>query len=304
VLSNGGAVATSGWGHRAPAILEGWLLGQAGGPATAEVLFGLTNPSGRLAETIPARLQDTPAYLDFPGELSHVRYGEGLFVGYRHYDAREIEPAYPFGHGLSYTTFAHTNLEATADDDGGITLSVEVANTGDRAGHEVVQAYTSLPGSAFARPRRELKGFAAVHLDPGETTTAEIRIARDDLAVWHPSLEKWVLEGGDYQIEVGASSRDLRQAAAVRLDGDDLTLPLGPESTLEEWLAHPTGGPTLTTILEDAASAGNQLAALLTDPEGRSLIGNFPLTRLAAFPGSPLTQDTVHNLLKGTRVGR
>ncbi|WP_138416254.1 beta-glucosidase family protein [Sinomonas gamaensis] len=297
VLSNGGVVQTAGWDHRVPAILEGWLLGQAGGPATAEVLFGLANPSGRLAETIPARLQDTPSYLDFPGEFSHVRYGEGLYVGYRHYDARDIEPAYPFGHGLSYTAFSYANLLATADDGGGITLRVEVTNTGDRAGHEIVQAYTSLPGSAFVRPLRELKGFAAVHLDPGETETVEIRIPREDLAVWHPVLEKWVLEGGEYTVEVGASSRDLRQTAVVGLDGDDLTLPLGPGSTLEEWLAHPTGGPALSAILEDAAASGNQLAAMLTDPEGRALIGNFPLKRLAAFPGSPLTQDALGRLL-------
>ncbi|WP_334173178.1 fibronectin type III-like domain-contianing protein, partial [Sinomonas sp.] len=256
------------------------------------------NPSARLAETIPERLQDTPAYLDFPGELSRVRYGEGLFVGYRHYDARETEPSYPFGHGLSYTTFAYANLEAGAEDDGGIALSVQVTNTGDRAGREIVQAYTSLPGSAFARPRRELKGFAAVDLDPGQAQRVEIRISREDLALWHPTLERWVLEGGEYAIEVGASSRDLRQAAVVRLHGDDLTLPLTPGSTLEEWLAHPTGGPALTRILEDAARAGNQLAALLTDPEGRSLIGSFPLARLAAFPGSPLTPEAIQQLLR------
>ncbi|MCH6472118.1 beta-glucosidase family protein [Sinomonas terrae] len=297
VLSNGGVVQTAGWDHLVPAVLEGWLLGQAGGPATADVLFGLTNPSGRLAETIPARLQDTPAYLDFPGELSRVRYGEGLFVGYRYYDAREIEVSYPFGHGLSYTAFEYANLTAEADD-GGIAVRVEVTNTGDREGREIVQAYTALPGSEFVRPRRELKGFAAVDLAPGETQRVEIRIGREDLMIWHPVLERWVLEGGDYQVEVGASSRDLRQAAVVRLDGHDLTLPLGPGSTLEEWLAHPAGGPALSSLLEQAAAEGNQLAAMLTDPEGRSLIGNFPLNRLAAFPRSPLTADSVSTLLE------
>ena len=222
VLSNGGVVATRGWDERVPALLEGWLLGQAGGPATADVLFGRANPSGRLAETIPVRLQDTPAYLDFPGELSHVRYGEGLFVGYRHYDSRELEVAYPFGHGLSYTTFAYANLALGADD-GGITLSVDVTNTGAREGHEVVQAYTSLPGSEFVRPRRELKGFAVVRLDPGQTATATVRLERDDLAVYHPALGRWVLESGEYAVEVGASSRDIRAAGSVRMDGDDLT---------------------------------------------------------------------------------
>ncbi|MEA5455613.1 glycoside hydrolase family 3 C-terminal domain-containing protein [Sinomonas sp. JGH33] len=298
VLSNGGVVATEGWDERVPALLEGWLLGQAGGPATADVLFGRANPSGRLAETIPARLQDTPAYLDFPGELSHVRYGEGLFVGYRHYDSRELEVAYPFGHGLSYTTFAYENLALSADD-GGITVSVDVTNTGGRGGHEVVQAYTSLPGSAFARPRRELKGFAVVRLEPGQTATTSIRLDRDDLAIYHPALGRWILEGGDYAVEVGASSRDLRQAAVVRLAGDDVTAPLSAESTLVEWLAHPAGGPALSAVLHEAAAAGSRFATLLAEPEGRALIGSFPLARLAAFPGSPLTREDIDRLAKG-----
>ncbi|MBT8159726.1 MULTISPECIES: glycoside hydrolase family 3 C-terminal domain-containing protein [Arthrobacter] len=295
VLSNGGVVGTDGWDHRVPALLEGWLLGQAGGPATADVLFGLANPSGRLAETIPHRLQDTPAYLDFPGEHSHVRYGEGLFVGYRHYDSRDLDVAYPFGHGLSYTTFAYAN-PALAADDGGITVRVDVTNTGTRAGHEVVQAYTSVPGSAFVRPRRELKGFAVVHLEPGQSTTAGIRLERADLTVWHPVQGRWVLEGGEYTVEVGASSRDIRQTATIRLDGDDLTAPLTRDSTLIEWLDHPAGGPVLSRILQDSATAGNQLAAMLNEPEGRALIGSFPLGRLAAFPGSPLTPATIDEL--------
>ncbi|WP_433874891.1 glycoside hydrolase family 3 C-terminal domain-containing protein [Sinomonas atrocyanea] len=298
VLSNGGVVQTAAWDHRVPAVLEGWLLGQAGGPATAEVLFGVANPSGRLAETIPNRLQDTPAYLDFPGELSHVRYGEGLFVGYRYYDSREMEVSYPFGHGLSYTTFAHTGLQTTATADGGVRLTLDVTNTGDRAGHEIVQAYTSLPVSAFTRPRRELKGFAAVHLEPGQTKAVQIDLARQDLSVWHPGLGRWVIEGGDYVLEVGASSRDIRQSATFRVDGDDLTQPLTTGSTLLEWLAHPAGGPAITAVLEQAAAEGNQRAQLLIDPEGRSLIGSFPLTRLAAFPGSPLTPGALEGLLR------
>ncbi|WP_423183536.1 glycoside hydrolase family 3 C-terminal domain-containing protein [Arthrobacter sp. NyZ413] len=299
VLSNGGVVATNDWDHRVPALLEGWLLGQAGGLATADVLFGRANPSGRLAETIPHRLQDTPAYLDFPGEHSHVRYGEGLFVGYRHYDSRDLDVAYPFGHGLSYTTFAYANPALTADD-GGIMVRVDVTNTGTRAGHEVVQAYTSVPGSAFVRPRRELKGFAVVRLEPGQSATASIRLQRDDLAVWHSALGRWVLEGGDYTVEVGASSRDIRQTATIRLDGDDPTAPLTRDATLIEWLDHPVGGPVLSRILQDSATAGNQLAAMLNEPEGRALIGSFPLGRLAAFPGSPLTPPTNDELTART----
>jgi beta-glucosidase len=292
VLSNGGVLQLAGWEHRVPAILEGWLLGQAGGLAIAEVLYGLANPSGRVAETIPARLQDTPAYLDFPGELSHVRYGEGLFVGYRYYDARDMDVSYPFGHGLSYTTFAYADLTATAGE-GGIHLTVEVTNTGDRAGREVVQAYSSLPGSAFVRPRRELKGFAVVDLEPGQAKTVHLSLKREDLAIWHSGLRRWAVEGGNYTIEAGASSRDLRLSTNLVLEGDDLTPVLTTDSTLAEWLAHPVGGPALSAVIQDAAASGNPQAALLQNP----LVESFPLGRLAAFPGTPLTPHTVQALL-------
>ena len=146
ILSNGAVLATSPWDKAVPALIEGWLLGQAGGSAIADVLFGRVNPSGRLAETIPLRIQDHPSYLDFPGEHGHVRYGEGLFVGYRGFDAREQEVAYPFGFGLSYTTFGYGQATATASA-AGIEVRVPVTNTGDRDGREVVQVYVSLPGS-------------------------------------------------------------------------------------------------------------------------------------------------------------
>ena len=153
ILSNGAVLRTAPWDAAVPAIVEGWLLGQAGGGAVADVLFGTVNPSGRLAETIPLRLQDHPSYLDFPGEHGHVRYGEGLFVGYRGFDAREQEVAYPFGFGLSYTAFGYGRATATATA-AGVEVRVAVTNTGDRDGREVVQVYASLPGSAVRRARR------------------------------------------------------------------------------------------------------------------------------------------------------
>src|SRR5699024_8355478 len=129
VLSNGGVVALP-FADRVPSILETWLLGQAGGSGIADVLFGSVNPSGRLAESIPHRLEDTPAFTSFPGEAQHMRYGEGLHVGYRWYDARAIDVAFPFGHGLSYTTFAYGDVSASTNDDGGIDITVDVTNTG------------------------------------------------------------------------------------------------------------------------------------------------------------------------------
>ncbi|MGH3706090.1 MAG: glycoside hydrolase family 3 C-terminal domain-containing protein, partial [Agromyces sp.] len=246
VLSNGGVVELP-FADRVPAILEGWLGGQAGGSAIADVLYGAVNPSGRLAETIPLRLADTPAHLDFPGEFGHVRYGEGLFVGYRWYDARDAEVRYPFGHGLSYTTFAYSGLSVSATEStvagSGLTVTVTVTNTGARDGREVVQVYTGLAGSAVQRAPRELKGFASVELASGESREVSIAVRRDDLAYWDIRVDRWVVEGGDYAVEVGASSRDIRATATVEVAGDAVAQPLSMESSIADVMANPVAGP-------------------------------------------------------------
>lgn len=275
VLSNGSVVALP-FADRVPAILEGWLLGQAGGGALADVLLGAVNPSGRLAETIPLRLEDTPAFGNFPGEHGHVRYGEGLLVGYRWYDAKDLAVRYPFGHGLSYTTFAYGEASAALTADGDIAVTVPVTNTGDRAGREVVQLYTALPGSTVQRPPRELKAFASVALEPGETRPVELLVRREDLAHWDVRVERWIVEGGTYALEIGASSRDLRAATSVEVEGDPVDLPISLSSTFEELLAHPVAGPALQAALD--ARYGDADAHLLT------MIGNFPVDRLDGFP--------------------
>jgi beta-glucosidase len=290
VLSNGSTVQVAGWGHHAAAILEGWLLGQAGGGAIADLLLGRANPSGRLAETIPLRLPDTPSHLNFPGELGVVRYGEGVFVGYRGYDAREQEVSYPFGHGLSYTSFGYTDLAVTADDDQGLTVSATVTNTGSRAGKEVVQVYVGPPASAVARTVRELKGFAKVALEPGESRRVRFVLTRRDLSYLHPRKGRWWFEGGEFGVAVGASSRDLRLSATVTVAAPTSVPPLAEDASLQEWLAHPVGSRLLQ---ERLAAAGPNM---LTDPEMHDVVGNFPLARLATFPGMPLTPAEVAEL--------
>jgi beta-glucosidase len=290
VLANGSTVQVSDWGHHAPAILEGWLLGQAGGGAIADLLVGRANPSGRLAETIPLRLEDNPSYLNFPGELGVVRYGEGVFVGYRGYDAREQDVSYPFGHGLSYTTFGYTDLDVAVDDAQSLTVAATVTNTGSRAGKEVVQVYLSPPASAVARPVRELKAFAKVALEPGESRRVHLILTRRDLSYFHPGQRRWVIEGGEFGIAVGASSRDLRLTATVTVTAPASTPPLAEDASLEEWLAHPVGSRLLA---ERLAGAGPNM---LTDPEMHNVVGNFPLARLATFPGMPLTPAEVADL--------
>ncbi len=291
VLSNGGVVRVAGWQHLVPALIEGWLLGQAGGGALADVLFGRVNPSGRLAETIPVKLSDTPAYLDFPGEFGKIRYSEGIFVGYRYFDARDLPVSFPFGHGLSYTTFDYA--AARAEQLGKrIRIRVRVINSGHRAGREVVQVYAGLPGSQISRPPRQLIGFTTVDLAAGESREVELIIPREELAYYHPQLGRWLVEGGRYRIEVGGSSRDLRGLIMVEVAGDDPGIRLSATSSLAEFLAVPQARAVLKQLLD-----GHPMGAMLDDPELVSMIGSMPLRRIAAFPGSTITDDQLQALL-------
>ena len=302
VLSNGGVLSVTPWDAQVPGILEGWLLGQAGGSAIADVLFGRVNPSGRLAETIPLKLADHPSYLDFPGEHGHVRYGEGIHVGYRGFDARGQQVAYPFGFGLSYTTFSYGQASAAVTDTG-IEVRVPVTNVGQRDGREVVQVYLSLPGSAVRRAPRELKAFANVAIAAGQTVDVALTIDRGDLAYWDTRLGRWVVEGGQYHCAVGASSRDLRTAAVVEVAGDEARVPLTAQSTVAEWFADPRGAELLGQAFAAAATAaageggGGPVAGLLADPNLAEFIGSFPVSRMAFFPGSPLTPELLDKLV-------
>jgi beta-glucosidase len=245
VLNNGAPVAMSAWIDAAPAVLEGWMMGQAGGGALADILFGVANPCGKLAETFPLKLADTPAYLNWPGGAGKVNYGEGLFVGYRYYDARQMPVLFPFGHGLSYTTFAYSNPKASAAtfrDVDGLTVTVDVTNTGHLAGKEIVQVYVRDRASGLVRPDKELKGFAKVALEPGETRTVAVKLDFRAFAYYHPAYKQWITENGDFDILIGASATDIRHALRVTL-ASTLNLPciLDQESTVREWMADPRG---------------------------------------------------------------
>ncbi|HEX2904547.1 MAG TPA: glycoside hydrolase family 3 C-terminal domain-containing protein [Jatrophihabitans sp.] len=291
VLSNGGVVSVAPWQHLVPALLEGWLLGQAGGGAIADLLFGHASPSGRLAETIPLRLEDNPSFGNFPGELGEVRYGEGLLVGYRHYDTRLMPVAYPFGHGLSYTSFAYSDLSAAADGTD-VLVQVTVRNTGSRPGAEVVQVYRHEAAGAVLHPTRELVAFEKVLLQPGEMRTVELRVRRRELAYYHVRRGGWVVESREVLFEVGSSSRDIRLSVPVAVQGDAGAEPLRADSSLEEWLVHPAGGPLLRQQL---ARTG---AGLLGQTEDvLHLLGNFPLSRLAMMPDTGLDAAAVAELL-------
>lgn len=288
VLANGGVVRTSTWEHHVAAVVECWLGGQAAGSAVADVLTGAVDPGGRLAETIPLTLHDHPSSINFPGAEGHVRYGEGVFVGYRGLDATGREVAYPFGHGLSYTTFAHRDLTVTStgSHDGGdlaLTVEVTVGNTGARPGREVVQLYVGDPESSVARPPRELKGFAKVALAPGEERRVTFTLGPRDLSYWSAEFGRWVLEGGEFEIAVGASSRDLTQRATVTVDATPPHRPLTGMSTLQEWLADPDGSAALIAAV--GTGPDGRPRGVLGDAEMLQVLGNFPVGVLAAFPG-------------------
>ena len=297
VLSNGAIVRTAPWDAAVPALVEGWLLGQAGGGAIADVLFGRVNPSGRLTETIPLRLADHPSFFDFPGEQGHVRYGEGIHVGYRGFDARAQEVAYPFGHGLSYTTFGYGAASAV-ETRTGAEVRVTVTNTGDRAGREVVQVYLSRSSSRVRRAPRELKAFTVVDLAPGESASVVLPIGAADLAYWDTELGRWLVEPGDYTVAVGASSRDLRSTTTLALTGDDVRRPLTAESTLAEWMADPRGAQVLGELFAAMAQGGDAFARTAGDPELLTLMGGMPLSRLVAFAGDAFTPDALAAVIK------
>jgi beta-glucosidase len=300
VLANGAAVQTSTWDQHVRAILECWLPGQAGGGAIADLLYGTVNPSGRLAETIPERLQDNPSYLNFPGEAGRVRYGEGVFVGYRGYDKAELAVSYPFGHGLSYTNFSYTNLTATVtgrpeNDDLTVAVSCTVTNTGDRPGKEVVQLYVGDPEAGVSRPVRELKGFAKIDLEPGARATAQFRLSTRDFSYWSTTHHRWLLEPGSFDISIGASSRDLRLHATVDIPGPVPRPTLDAMATLHEWLADAEGAHALQEVI--GTEPNGRPRGILADPALMAVLGNFPLRNLATFPGVGLDQTAVADLV-------
>ncbi len=258
ILNNGAPVTMSDWINAPAAILEAWMMGQAGGGAIADVLFGRVNPSGKLAETYPLKLADTPAYLNFPGENSEVRYGEELVIGYRYYDARCVPVQFPFGYGLSYTTFAYSNPQVSATsfkDVDGVTVSVDVTNAGAVAGKEVVQIYVHDRQSRLVRPLKELKGFAKAELQPGETKTVSIPLDFRAFAYYDPAYRQWITEDGEFDILIGASTADIRGTVTVMLQStSQLPCLLNRESTIKEWLTYSRDKPAIEAQIKQLMS--------------------------------------------------
>ncbi|WP_039778646.1 glycoside hydrolase family 3 protein, partial [Nocardia cerradoensis] len=301
VLSHGGVVSLEGWHDEVDAILDGFLLGQAGGGALADLLFGVAAPSGRLAETIPLRLQDNPSYLNFPGEAGQVRYGEGVMVGYRYYGTVGLPVRYPFGHGLTYTEFAVSGLEVDVHGPDTATARVTVTNIGDRAGKYVVQLYVATSAGPVRRPARELRAFTKVALDPGAAQTVELALDRRAFAYYDVERGDWAVAGGEYVVQIGENAERIVAERAVSLAGDAQLLELSLESTVGEWFGHPTVGPRLL----------ESMAAGLTDEQRQEaeanmhlleMISSMPMSQFVAFTGVELKDDALHSLIELSRT--
>jgi len=307
VLYNGAPV-TMPWIHEVKAVLEMYLSGDAVGDATVSLLYGETNPSGKLAETFPLRIEDTPCYLNFPGERGRVEYREGVFVGYRWYDKRNMEVLFPFGHGLSYTTFSYSNIRANKTaltDEETLTVSVDITNTGGCDGKEVVQLYVGDRESALNRPVRELKAFRKLSLMQGETATVSFELGKLAFAYYEPLLHDWYVESGEFVIEVGSSSRDIRLSVNVTVQGTTrLPIHFDRNTPLGLILSTSREQQVLAPLLQ-AASSSNASDAVEGLGEGSEQMANamfqeMPIGALLNFGG--MSEEQLQGLLQALNL--
>lgn len=273
VLQNGAAI-TMPWAGDVTAILESYLAGEAVGEATWDVLTGAVNPSGKLAESFPVYLGDNPATLFFNADAEKEDYREGIFVGYRYYDTKELEVRFPFGHGMSYTDFAYDDLqvEELADT---VKVTATVKNIGDRAGKEVVQLYVVNEASWVAMPAHELRGFEKVSLAPGEATTVTFELDRRAFSWYNAANEQWQADNGHYEIQVGSSSRDIRLQAPLELTLGQTRQPvITADSYLDDIEA--SADPVVQIAFEQSGLKA-AVQPLLDNPAMVKIMENLPL---------------------------
>ncbi|CAM4491619.1 beta-glucosidase family protein [Paenibacillus xylanexedens] len=303
VLSNGSPVEMP-WLPQVRAVLEAYLGGQAVGGAMADLLYGEVNPSGKLAETFPAKLSHNPSYLNFPGERDRVDYREGIFVGYRYYDKKELEPLFPFGYGLSYTTFEYADLkvdrtELTDQDE--VNVHVRITNTGDRAGKEIVQLYVSDVESTVIRPVKELKAFAKMALEPGESEVVSFTLNKRSFAYYNVDMKDWHVETGEFDIQVGSSSRDIHVHTRVNVESTATFLPTYTRnSTLGDIQRDPAHKQLLDQALQqfqEASGFGGNDAGDHADMMD-AMMKYMPLRALVAFSGGAMTEEAMNELLE------
>ncbi len=291
-LHNGSPVELP-WAEEVNAILELYLAGEGVGEAAAQLLYGRVNPSGKLPETFPLKLADYPAYLFFPGDGVNANYQEGIFIGYRYYDKKEMPVRYPFGHGLSYTSFAYSDLTLSQTElkgDYTLTVTVKVTNTGDRAGAEAAQLYIGDETGAPSRPVKQLKGFQKLYLEPGETKTAEFSLDMRSFAYYEPRVPGWRVRAGRYRVLVGSSSADIRLGQAVTCAAScHVPLTVSGNTTVGELLEDPRTHKLMEGLVQRFMPAQTQgpAAEAITPEMTEAMVSNAPLRSLRSFVKIP-----------------
>lgn len=299
VLHNGSPIEAP-WADQVAGVLEMYLGGQGVGEATDRLLYGEVNPSGHLAETFPLHLEDNPSYLNFPGDGINVDYAEGIYVGYRYYDAKKMPVRWAFGHGLSYTEYEYSNLKLPTerlDDRNSVKVTVDVKNIGQMAGKEVVQLYVSDKNGTAGRPVKELKGFSKIELQPGEKKTIEFTLTARDLSFYHEGLGDWYAPTGTYEVSIGHASDEIALTGEILFKTDkQLPLFVNGSTTIGELLAHPVTAPIVGQMMQgmegpmggmQGDDAENMEDSLGTGAEMmEAMMVGMPLKSLASFAGA------------------
>ncbi|PGS32575.1 glycosyl hydrolase [Bacillus cereus] len=314
VLSNGAPIEMP-WIGKVKGILEGYLGGQALGGAIADILFGDANPSGKLAETFPKVLSDNPSYLNFPGEGDKVEYKEGVFVGYRYYDKKKIEPLFPFGFGLSYTNFEYSNLsidKKEIKDTDTVSVRVNVKNTGSIAGKEIVQLYIKDVESSMIRPEKELKGFEKVELQPGEEKTVSFILNKRSFAYYNVEWKDWHVETGEFEILVGKSSKEIVLHDSIFVQSTTIIQkPVHRNTLLGEIFMDPILAPIAKELMEKALKDSPFSSMAEGDGDAsemmEAMLNYMPLRALVNFSAGAFTEEMlgeIIGLLNDTQLNR
>lgn len=305
VLHNGSPVEMP-WADKVKGIVEAYLSGQAVGQATVDILFGRVNPSGKLPESFPKKLEDNPSYLYYLGEGDKVEYKEGIFVGYRYYDKKKMEVLFPFGYGLSYTTFEYSNLKLSSKaikDTGTVEVSVDITNTGSMAGKEAVQLYVADEVSEVIRPEKELRDFAKVELAPGETKTVTFTLGKRAFAYWNTQLHDWHVESGVFDIMIGKSSRDIVLTEKIQVDS---TVKAPVHYTLDTTVGDLMKDPKAKEIMAPFMSIGifetkkeeNEAAAAAISAEMQeAMVKYMPIRGILSFGGGKVSVEQLQSLV-------
>ena len=308
VLHNGSPVEMP-WADYVDGIVEAYLGGEGVGEAVMKVLYGKVNPSGKLAESFPKKVEDNPSYLSYLGQNHRCNYSEGIFVGYRYYDTKKMDVLFPFGFGLSYTTFNYSNLKVSV---GGsavsgavdinadkITVSVDVTNTGNMAGKEIVQLYISDKTKAAIRPVHELKGFEKIALNPGETGTVSFELDKRSFAWFNEAISDWYAAGGEYVIEIGKSSRDIVLTETIEVKGDAPVLPvIDMDVQIGDLLKNDITKNVVLRVMKEEIqkfSGSDGLEVTDMDPMTYAMLQYLPIRTLRSF--THMTNERVESIV-------